>query len=406
MGNKSVNKSEEEQKIVNKPEEEQKPVDKKEKEEQKSVNKPEEEQKSDNKSEEEHKVSFSRTEHPHRRYNPLIDQWLLVSPQRAKRPWKGQKEKVVEEKRPRHDDTCYLCPRNKRVKGDANPDYKGPYVFKNDFPALLNEDVSFKEENEDDLFKLNPERGINRVICFSDDHSLTLPVMEIEDIEKVITVWQNEYKTLGETDYINYVQIFENKGSVMGCSNPHPHCQIWSQSSLPTQISTEQHNMKKYYDKNGRTLLEDYLKKEIEKKERIVLENESFVALVPFWALWPYETMIISKRHIKNILEFTKEEKKAFATILKDLTIRYDNLFEISFPYSAGIHQEPTDGKEHPEWHFHMHLYPPLLRSATVKKFMVGYEMMAEAQRDITAEQSAEILRNLPSVHYKAKEKN
>jgi len=349
------------------------------------------------------KVTFNRTEHPHRRYNPLLDQWVLVSPQRAKRPWKGQQERINEEKRPQHDESCYLCPRNTRVNGDKNPDYKGAFVFKNDFPALLKEDVDFQQQDQDELFKINPERGINKVICFSDDHSLTLPEMKIEDIEKVITVWQEEYKTLGAIDYINHVQIFENKGSVMGCSNPHPHNQIWAQSSIPTLVATTQNNFKKYYDKHGSTLLGDYLKKEIEKSERIVLENEAFVVLVPFWATWPYETMIISKRNVSNILEFSEEEKKMYATILKELTIRYDNLFETSFPYSAGIHQAPTDGKSHPEWHFHMHFYPPLLRSATVKKFMVGYEMLAEAQRDITPEQSAEILRKLPSVHYKAK---
>jgi len=349
------------------------------------------------------KISFNQSEHPHRRYNPLLDEWILVSPQRAKRPWKGQQETINEVKRPRHDKSCYLCSGNTRVNGDKNPDYKGVFVFKNDFPALLNKDVSFQQKDQDDLFKMKPERGINRVICFSDDHSLTLPEMKIEDIEKVITVWQEEYKTLGAIDYINHVQIFENKGNLMGCSNPHPHCQIWSQSSIPTQVSKTQENMKKYYNKNERTLLQDYLKKEIEKSERIVLENKSFVALVPYWAVWPYETMIISKRNIRNILEFSEEEKKLFATILKDLTTRYDNLFKTSFPYSAGIHQAPTDGEEHTEWHFHMHFYPPLLRSATVKKYMVGYEMLGEPQRDITPEQSAEILRKLPSVHYKIK---
>ncbi|CAH0286803.1 UDP-glucose--hexose-1-phosphate uridylyltransferase [Chryseobacterium sp. Bi04] len=345
-------------------------------------------------------TAFNKKDHPHRRYNPLLDEWILVSPQRAKRPWQGQQEKNVEIQELKHDISCYLCSGNTRVNGSKNPDYKGPYVFDNDFGALLDNDVDFSE-NKEDFFILKPEKGINRVICFSDHHSLTLPEMELEEIEKIIEVWQNEYRTLGNIDYINHVQIFENKGSVMGCSNPHPHGQIWAQSSIPTQVAKTQENFRNYFEKQQKTLLENYLKKELEAKERVVLENDFFVVVVPFWAIWPYETMIISKRNIKNILEFSEEEKKYFAEILKNLTIKYDNLFNISFAYSAGIHQAPTDGKPHPEWHFHMHFYPPLLRSAHVKKFMVGYEMLAESQRDITPEQSADILRNLPLIHYK-----
>ena len=188
----------------------------------------------------------------------------------------------------------------------------------------------------------------------------------------------------------------------MGCSNPHPHGQIWAQSSLPTQVEKTQNSLKSYFDKNNRTLLEDYLQAELKSGERIVIENDHFVALVPFWAIWPYETMIISKRALNKITDFTAEEVNAFATILKQLTIKYDNLFSTSFPYSSGIHQSPTDGLDHPEWHFHMHFYPPLLRSATVKKFMVGYEMLGESQRDITPEKSAEILRQQSDVHYKS----
>lgn len=343
---------------------------------------------------------FDSKQHPHRRYNPLLDEWILVSPQRAKRPWQGQTEKPVEEKLPQYDAECYLCSGNVRVNGQKNPDYKGVYVFDNDFGSLLNEQVEFSEDHSD-FFFLRPERGINRVICFSENHSLTLPEMEVEDIEKVVDTWQQQYEELGSKDFINHVQIFENKGQVMGCSNPHPHGQIWAQSSIPSAVVRTQENLRFYFEKTGKSLLEDYLKKELEADERIILENESFAALVPFWAVWPYETMIISKRKIGNILQFSEGEKRSFAEIIKDLTTKYDNLFETSFPYSAGIHQTPTDGLAHPEWHFHMHFYPPLLRSAEVKKFMVGYEMLAEAQRDITPEQSAEILKNLSTVHYK-----
>lgn len=346
--------------------------------------------------------TFNQKDHPHRRYNPLLNEWILVSPQRAKRPWQGQEEKITEAVVRSYDPDCYLCSGNMRVNGIKNPEYKGVYVFDNDFGALLKEEVSFEEHNNE-LFKIEPERGINKVICFSDDHSLSLPEMDVEDIIKVVEVWQKEYKTLGNLDYINHVQIFENKGSVMGCSNPHPHGQIWAQSSIPSQVIRTQENLEKYFQKYGRSLLEDYLQQESDAGLRIILENDAFAVIVPFWATWPYETMIVSKRKLRNIMGFDVEETRLFADILKKLTCKYDNLFEVPFPYSAGIHQSPTDGKAHDEWHFHMHFYPPLLRSAHVKKFMVGYEMLAESQRDITPEQSAEILKSLPVTHYTQK---
>ena len=343
---------------------------------------------------------FVLTDHPHRRYNPLLDEWILVSPQRAKRPWQGQNEAISDEKKPEYDETCYLCPGNERITGGTNPNYESCYVFDNDFPALLKDEVS-SDVAQEDLFKINPERGINRVICFSPKHNVTLAEMQVPEIENVIRVWKEQYLELGAISYINHVQIFENKGSVMGCSNPHPHGQIWAQSSLPTQVKRTQDNLLKYFQKTGKSLLKDYLESELQKKERIIAENEHFVLLVPFWATWPYETMIISKRHFSSIAEITEEEIKSYAEMIQIITVKYDNLFKTSFPYSAGIHQAPTDGLDHEEWHFHMHFYPPLLRSATVKKFMVGYELLAEAQRDLTAEQSAEILRNLSIQHYK-----
>ncbi|WP_367118587.1 UDP-glucose--hexose-1-phosphate uridylyltransferase [uncultured Chryseobacterium sp.] len=345
---------------------------------------------------------FNPKQHPHRRYNPLLDEWILVSPQRANRPWQGQTEKRTEEKLPVHDESCYLCSGNIRVNGERNPEYKGVYVFNNDFGSLMKDEVETSVETSD-FFTLKPERGINRVICFSENHSLTLPEMEVDDIKNVVDVWQQQYEELGSLDYIGHVQIFENKGQMMGCSNPHPHGQIWAQSSIPSIISKTQENLKKYFERNGTSMLEDYVKKELEMNERIILENEDFVALVPFWAVWPYETMIVSKKKIENLLHFSEAEKLSLASVIKDLTTKYDNLFEMSFPYSAGIHQSPTDGKPHSEWHFHMHFYPPLLRNAEVKKFMVGYEMLAEPQRDITPEQSAEVLKKLSVVHYKKK---
>lgn len=347
--------------------------------------------------------NFDINEDPHRRYNPLINEWVLVSPHRSKRPWQGQNEAVTTAELPKHDPECYLCAGNTRINGELNPDYKNAFVFENDFAALKQDEIAFEENAISTFFRAKPERGISRVVCFSPRHDLTLPQMEVAGIENIIETWQKEYTNLGAIDYIHHVQIFENKGSVMGCSNPHPHGQIWAQSSLPTQVEKTQTNLKTYFEKNGKTLLQDYVQEELKQKERIVVENEHFVALVPFWAIWPFETMIVSKRNIRKITDFTKEEVADFALTLKQLTTKYDNVFETSFPYSSGIHQAPTDGELHPEWHFHMHFYPPLLRSATVKKFMVGYEMMGESQRDITPEKSADILRNQSDLHYKNK---
>lgn len=328
---------------------------------------------------------------PHQRFNILTGEWVLVSPHRTNRPWQGKTENSTNTRMLSFDPTCYLCPGNKRVGGGQNPNYPDTFVFTNDFAALLSE--SSQAPFEKGLLKANGERGICRVVCFSPDHSLTIPDMKIEDIEKVVNLWQKEYLELGNRSFINHVQIFENKGAIMGCSNPHPHGQIWAQSSIPQEVKKKTAHQLQYWQKNGRSLLLDYLEQELEEKERLICENEDFVALVPFWAAWPYEAMIIPKRHFGHIGQMIKREKRTFATILKDLTQRYDKVFDISFPYSSGIHQSPTDEEAHPEWHFHMAFYPPLLRSATVKKFMVGYEMFANPQRDITAEMTAAKLR-------------
>jgi UDPglucose--hexose-1-phosphate uridylyltransferase len=343
---------------------------------------------------------FDSKEHSHTRLNILTGDWILVSPHRMKRPWQGKVETVPADNRPSYDPTCYLCPGNKRSDGSMNPSYEDAYVFTNDFSALLPESPD-GGENEQGLLVSKSETGICKVICFSPDHSLTLPVMKEEAIVKVIHVWKQEFEELSKNTHIRYIQVFENKGEIMGCSNPHPHGQIWASSSLPLELTKETTQQKKYYAQHGKSLLSAYLDVELEKKERIVAENEHFVALVPYWAVWPYETMIISKRHVQTILEFTPEEEKTFASILKELTTKYDNLFNISFPYSGGMHQAPVnDGEDHREWHWHMHFYPPLLRSATVKKFMVGYEMLANPQRDITPEAAAATLKQLPNIHY------
>ena len=347
--------------------------------------------------------NFDINEDPHRRYNPLINEWVLVSPHRSKRPWQGQNEVVSSDKLPEYDPECYLCAGNVRANGEKNPLYENAFVFENDFAALKQEEIIFEEDIVETFFKAKPEQGISKVVCFSPKHNLTLPEMPVKAIENIIHTWQKEYTDLGKIDYINHVQIFENKGSVMGCSNPHPHGQIWAQSSLPTQVEKTQKNLKYYFEKHNKTLLENYIQEEIKQEERIVIENEHFVALVPFWAIWPFETMIVSKRNVNKITDFSADEVSDFALTLKELTTRYDNVFQTSFPYSSGIHQSPTDNELHPEWHFHMHFYPPLLRSATVKKFMVGYEMMGESQRDITPEKSAAVLKALAEVHYKSK---
>ncbi len=337
---------------------------------------------------------------PHRRRNILTGEWILVSPHRTKRPWQGDVAKPDFENRPIYDPECYLCPGNKRANGEINPEYKSTFVFTNDFSALI-PDIPQTNRSDNKLLESKSERGICRVVNFSPRHDLTLAEMEEKDIFKVIETWQNEFNVLSALPFINHVQIFENKGAMMGNSNPHPHCQIWAQEHIPMEPSKELKNFSKYYSKNKRSILSDYLKAELKINERIVYENDSFVVLVPYWAVWPFETIIISRRKIKNILELKENEKTDFANILSVTTIKYDNLFKTSFPYSSGIHQAPTDGKKHNEWHIHMHFYPPLLRSAAIKKFMVGYEMLGEPQRDITAESSAKILRELPIIHYK-----
>lgn len=347
-------------------------------------------------------MNIDLNNHPHRRYNILTGEWVQVSPHRTKRPWQGKTEDQVGESKPEYDPACYLCPGNSRAGGKQNSDYKSTFVFTNDFSALK-PDTPSEILNENDLLIAKGEKGICRVICFSPRHDLTLPEMEVSQIREVVDLWTKEYQELGEREYINYVQIFENKGEIMGCSNPHPHGQIWAQQTIPDEPAKELKKFDEYFKQHGRTLLSDYLDLEIKKKERIVVENDDFAVLIPFWAFWPFETLLISKRPFGRFTDMTESEKDSLADIIQKITIKYDNLFEVSFPYSAGFHPAPTDGKDHPEWHFHMHFYPPLLRSATIKKFRVGYEMLGTPQRDITPEYSAKVLKELPIIHYKKK---
>jgi UDPglucose--hexose-1-phosphate uridylyltransferase len=336
---------------------------------------------------------------PHRRWNPLLLEWVLVSPHRTQRPWLGQVVSPARAPRVEYDPECYLCPGNSRAGGSRNPAYGATYVFDNDYPALLPDAGPF-EVDQNGLIVARSERGICRVVCFSPRHDLTIPRMQPEEIRAVIDVWAGQYRELGGIPWVQHVQIFENRGTLMGASNPHPHCQIWANETLPNQPTRELAAQTAYLREQKQCLLCSYLAIEQNDRERIVTENENFVALVPYWAVWPYETMILGRRHTASLAEFSDTERNDLAAIMRSLTIRYDNLFSTAFPYTMGFHQAPTDGKSHPEWHFHAHYFPPLLRSATVQKFMVGYEMLATPQRDITAETAASNLRGLSDVHF------
>ena len=344
-------------------------------------------------------MSFDFTEHPHRRYNPLLDEWILVSPHRTNRPWQGGLEREPPARRPAYDPGCYLCPGNIRANGERNPEYDSTFVFVNDFAAVL-PDVPNAQIGDNPLFRLTSVRGEARVVCFSPRHDLTLAEMSRSEIRLVVDLWAQQTAELGEQ--FSWVQIFENRGEMMGSSNPHPHGQIWATDTLGTVAAGEDKQQRNYYERYGQSLLLDYAQQETRIGERCVLENESWQVLVPYWAVWPFETLVLPKTKARRLPDLDDRERSDLAAILKLLLVKYDNLFEVSFPYSMGWHGAPYNGKDNAHWQLHAHFFPPLLRSATVKKFMVGYEMLAEAQRDLTPEAAAHGLRDTSETHFKS----
>jgi UDPglucose--hexose-1-phosphate uridylyltransferase len=336
---------------------------------------------------------------PHRRYNPLLDEWVLVSPQRLERPWQGQVEQAPPHGLPSYDPGCYLCPGNTRANGERNPAYAATYAFDNDFPALL-PDAPPPVPADDELFITEPQSGRCRVVCFSPRHDLTLAQMDTSGVRSVVDTWAEEVDWLAHLDGVRYVQVFENKGAAMGCSNPHPHCQIWGTSTVPHVPTRKLARQRQYAERHGRDLLGDYLSRELETRERVVCRNDAWVVVVPFWAVWPFETMVVPVRQVDDLRALPGDERDQLADILRRLAVRYDNLFQCSFPYSMGWHGRPVDGLDHPGCRLHAVYFPPLLRSASVRKFLVGYELTGEAQRDLTAETAAARLRSQPEVHY------
>lgn len=339
-------------------------------------------------------MAFNANEHQHLRYNPLKDEWILVSPHRALRPWSGQTEIPPQEDTPKFDPTNPLCPGVTRASGKVTPNYKSTYVFENDFPSLLKEGPE-PPESDDPLFQIKTAKGTCRVICYHPHTDVYFTNLALQDVVAIIEELAKQTRELGRD--FTWVQIFENRGEMMGCSNPHPHCQIWASTFLPNEPRIRDENLRKYYGKYRKPMLEDYLDKELSKRERIVYENSEWLVVVPYWAVWPFETMVLPKRQFQRFYDADEKQKEALAKTLQVVVAKYDNLFKCKFPYSMGWYGAPTGSyleECQPHWTFHGVYYPPLLRSATVKKFMVGYELLAQAQRDLTPEKAAGLLRS------------